>query len=201
MHYQRVLNTGCFEKRVFNEICSVNGCLGLHKAKGLCIKHYTRMIRGGTLNTSRVVGNDEKRMIANSKESSSGCIEWVKFKKLGYGVAGFNGRIEQAHRVAWIIKNGPIPKGMQINHICHNRACIKIDHLYLGTQKENMRDMDMSGRRNKTFGINNGMAKLNNDLVKLIRKDKRTNAAIAKDFSVSKSLISAVRRFLIWTHV
>jgi hypothetical protein len=50
-------------------------------------------------------------------------------------------------RWVWIEKNGPIPEGMQINHHCDNARCINLDHLYLGTQRENVRDAFERGRR------------------------------------------------------
>jgi len=41
---------------------------------------------------------------------------------------------------------GPIPEGMQVNHLCHNPKCYNVEHLYAGTQAENMRDMCEAGR-------------------------------------------------------
>ena len=68
------------------------------------------------------------------------CVEWTGYKNpKGYGVRRFMGVLYYAHRLAWEIENGPIPKGMCICHHCDNPACIKTSHLFVGTQRENLR--------------------------------------------------------------
>ncbi len=69
----------------------------------------------------------------------------------GYGrvctksIVGF-GRQSYAHRMSWIMANGPIPDGMQVLHHCDTPACVKPQHLFLGDQLVNMRDMVGKGR-------------------------------------------------------
>lgn len=68
------------------------------------------------------------------------CITWPGTVDHGYGVVDARGKLRWAHRAAWIIANGrDIPGGMQIDHRCHNRACINPAHLELVTQSENIR--------------------------------------------------------------
>lgn len=75
------------------------------------------------------------------------CIEWAKSRNNdGYGQERYNGKTMRAHRAAWIKTNGFIPDGLYVLHKCDNRACVNIDHLYLGTQKDNMRDARIRGR-------------------------------------------------------
>lgn len=65
----------------------------------------------------------------------------------GYGAAtGLNGRVARAHRVAWRITHGPIHEGAQVLHRCDVRRCCNPDHLWLGTNDENMADMVAKGR-------------------------------------------------------
>ena len=199
-HYQRVKATGSVNLSEFPKTCSVDGCGGDVHGKGLCVKHYTRLIRHGNLETKVVVGNDELRILENSHIDENGCRVWDKFKKNGYGVTLLHGRLEQAHRASWMVFKGEIPEGMQINHKCHNKACINIDHLYVGTQKENVKDMDVAGRRNKPVGERAGLAKLNEKQVIDIRSDARTNIDIAKDYGVSPTLVSAIKLGKVWRH-
>jgi hypothetical protein len=76
------------------------------------------------------------------------CIEWAKSRyRNGYGAASIgNGRMGYAHRVAWEQANGPIPAGMLVLHRCDNRPCVNVEHLFLGTQQDNMDDMWSKGR-------------------------------------------------------
>jgi hypothetical protein len=58
----------------------------------------------------------------------------------GYGQIVQDGKLRQAHRVAWELANGPIEDGLYVCHQCDVKACVRADHLFLGTQSDNMRD-------------------------------------------------------------
>lgn len=60
------------------------------------------------------------------------------------------GRLELASHVSWRIKNGPVPEGMHVLHTCDHPMCVNIEHLFLGTQVDNMRDMAAKGRNKFT---------------------------------------------------
>lgn len=79
---------------------------------------------------------------------SDGCWEWTAAKgNFGYGVAWFGGRLQKAHRVSWqLAHESDIPPGMFICHRCDNPACVRPDHLFLGTATDNARDMVRKGR-------------------------------------------------------
>jgi hypothetical protein len=80
-----------------------------------------------------------------------GCWEWTGYiRPDGYGQFGVDRSIhERAHRMAYQLTAGPIPKGIDVCHRCDNPACVRPDHLFLGTRSDNMRDMVAKGRGRK----------------------------------------------------
>ena len=86
------------------------------------------------------------------------CILWTGAKTLtGYGVRHFRGHNTTAHRAVWIEKYGPIKsRWIFVCHKCDNPACINIEHLFLGTNTENMRDAVRKGRLRGVHGCRDG---------------------------------------------
>jgi len=81
------------------------------------------------------------------------CWLWIGRTKNrgGYGRLRHRGRLVSAHRMTWILSNGSIPVGMNVCHRCDNRLCVRPDHLFLGTQKQNLDDMRKKGRSRGIF--------------------------------------------------
>jgi len=77
-------------------------------------------------------------------DPATGCSNWQGALDInGYGHAylpGFSGQ-RAAHRAMWHMLLGPIPKGMELDHLCRNRACVRLDHLELVSRAENNRRM------------------------------------------------------------
>lgn len=86
-------------------------------------------------------------------KKSDGCWEWTGgVDTPGYGMLRIPGprtshKKVRASRYSWELHNGPIPEGMCILHKCDNPACVNPDHLWIGTQSENMLDMHSKKRQ------------------------------------------------------
>lgn len=77
----------------------------------------------------------------------SGCWLWTGLlSNVGYGKIGVGTKTESTHRHSYEMFIGEIPKGMQVLHRCDIRCCVNPNHLYLGTQSDNIRDMYAKGR-------------------------------------------------------
>ena len=81
-----------------------------------------------------------------------GCWLWTGRPRNAYGygrlrLGGEHDPTTNAHRVAWLLANGPIPEGLWVLHRCDNARCVRPDHLFLGTPADNIHDMDRKGRR------------------------------------------------------
>jgi hypothetical protein len=86
------------------------------------------------------------------RDPLSGCLIWQgKPGPDGYGrLTVPPARTELAHRFAWTVRNGPIPKGMLLCHRCDERRCVNPDHLFLGTWQVNMDDLKAKRLRRST---------------------------------------------------
>ena len=86
-------------------------------------------------------------------DKGSGCWLWLLSKAFGYGNFKVNGKTKRAHRVAWEEFNGPIPEGMNVCHTCDNPSCVNPEHLFLGTQYDNLQDMKQKGRGRGRYSV------------------------------------------------
>ena len=130
------------------------------------------------------------------------CWLWqaATFGENGYGAFGPTpGQAIGAHRVAWEIVNGPIINGLYVLHKCDVKLCVNPKHLFLGTPIENSKDMVLKGRQHK--GVDRPDAKLNAELVLKIRADNRPQRVIAKELSISQTLVCYVKAGVIWKHI
>lgn len=133
-----------------------------------------------------------------------GCLIWVgKRRQDGYGEIEHEGRIWKVHRLMWVAAFGDIPDGIEVCHKCDNPSCARIDHLFLGTHTENMRDMTSKGRGvlPAARGEKHGASKLTEAEVLAIFKDCRPQSVIAESYGVAPSLISQIKRRKVWKHV
>ena len=93
--------------------------------------------------------------------SNTGCWEWSRSRnKDGYGHLYCGGRVVSAHRFSWMLFYGPIPKGLCVLHKCDNPTCVNPNHLFLGTQLDNLKDMRAKNRASSNKGNKNPNRKL-----------------------------------------
>lgn len=98
----------------------------------------------------------EARFWAKVEKRDNDCWLWLGAKNQdGYGHFKVGNRAISAHRIAYVLKVGSIPTGVSILHSCDNRACVRPDHLFMGTQLDNVTDMMRKGRGNKASGDRN----------------------------------------------
>ena len=121
--------------------------------------------------------------------------------QLPYGQFKLNGKMKKAHRVAWELGHGEVPKGLMVLHECDNPTCVRPSHLFLGTHEDNMRDMVKKGR--PATGIRNGRnnVKLTEEEVKEIRADTRTQREIAESFNVCQMTVCKIKNRTTWKHI
>jgi len=142
------------------KICSVENCSRKFYGKSLCHAHYIRQWRNGNIEETKPILSPYANLLERFKAKISptpdenGCLNWIgcanRYGRFTVGSRKNGTRTtKSAHRLALELFLGEIPDGMHVLHICDNTRCVNVDHLFLGTQMDNMRDMISKGRDNK----------------------------------------------------
>lgn len=159
-------------------------------------------------------------------QKSEECWIWTgSISAYGYGLTCRNSKTERAHRMAYELTYGQIPEGTLVLHKCDNRACVRPDHLFLGTQSDNIKDMDNKGRRPKPHpnsgkhgnhcwakrfpekvlrGESNPRAVLCANDVRVVREmlaRGESKTRIAKTFGVTRGAIGSIYYGRTWAHI
>lgn len=144
------------------------------------------------------------------EERENGCIECISHCKddFGYTRIFINKKHQRLFRYIYEQKYGKIPKGMVIRHKCDNPNCCNIEHLEIGTQKDNTRDLierhpekhrkavEASIEKNK--GSNNPFSKLTENQIKEIYKSKLGYKKLSKIYKVSPTSIYFIKKKKTW---
>ena len=140
------------------------------------------------------------------EEQENGCIKCLSHctDKDGYVRIRYKGKHDRLFRVLYQEKYGQIPKGMVLRHLCNNAWCVNVEHLKVGTQKENCQDMiecgrSLKGKKNlKISGERNVNSKLTEKQVKEIYLSKLSFKKLAKIYNVSSTNISYIKNKKQW---
>lgn len=176
-HYQRWRINGTTEltPRV-KKICIIEGCEEKNHSKGMCSLHFQRWrAHGDPLKTLvvRVSGPEEALRVRTERRGS--CLIWTGSRTTsGYGNMHHGGKIIYVHRYVWEQANGPIPDGKWIDHKCHNRSCVNVNHLRLATPSQNSSHLQGPAKSNKSSGVRNVYPTWNKWYV-LISKDNESH--------------------------
>lgn len=161
-----------------------------------------------------------------NKRNADECWIWTgRLTDCGYGRVGYHRKQWKAHRLAWALTYGSIENGMGVLHKCDNPPCCNPNHLFIGTQIDNMADSARKGRhpRNATHylpsgdrhhsrlhpevmarGEHNGSAVLTEEKVRQIRQRRErgeTMSSLARAFGVAKGNIIFIVHRQTWKHV
>ena len=152
--------------------------------------------------TNKQLNNFWKKV---NKNAPNNCWEWTaSLDSKFYGQFRLNGKNILAHRLSWIILVGLIPDNLCVLHKCDNTKCINPDHLWLGTQQDNIKDMFKKGRAKSRIGESNPACKLTTKQVLCIKAllkngDKLSN--VAKLYNINRCTVADIKYGRSWTSV
>lgn len=167
---------------------------------------------------NNLVGEElEKWFFDQKRVTDSGCWEWTGTINGGYGKLQVRRNRLLAHRFSLELHlKHPIPKELEVRHMCHNSICINPLHLQEGTHADNMRDMVEANRQSKgeelskrlkgvehikARGENNIKSKLTQEQVLQIKNDNRATSDIAKQYGVSGTQVLRIQKGTCWKHL
>lgn len=136
------------------------------------------------------------------------CWLWLgAHNSRGYGHMKVRGAVAPAHRMSWVLANGPLPlgggyHGTCVLHRCDNPGCVNPAHLFAGSNADNM--ADMKRKRRSPCGADHPRSRLTAERVRGIRVRSQQGvrqADIASEFGISGALVSMVVTRKVWGHV
>ena len=149
----------------------------------------------------------------NKTSNEDECWEWAGYiGAQGYGALTYQNKSWRAHRLAYILTYGELPEmggyhGACVLHKCDNRACVNPNHLFVGTQADNLKDMRAKNRQvlaTNLKGSKNKASKLKEEDIPIIMKMRAEGFSLSRignKFNVDKVCIGFVVNGKTWKHV
>lgn len=179
-------------------VCKVTGCDSEAWARELCSSHYSKWRSENVrLDPNRVKKprfTDPEESFNTRTEWQGQCLVWTGYAQHdGYGQMRINGKGKRVHRYAWERVNGQVPDGFVIDHVCHNPACVNIDHLRLASRSQNGAYRKGPEEGSQT-GIRN-VYQVGNGFVVIISKgETRFRSPVLPDIEQAEQLAEATRK-------
>lgn len=140
--------------KITKQLCSIQGCEGLHKGLSYCSKHWQRYKKYGDAEAPVKRGKrhwtpeqfNAKFWERVNVQGQHECWEWLgHLNRYGYGQVKHQRKTRTAHRVMWFLIHGSFPESL-ILHSCDNRKCVNPNHLRLGSAQDNVDDREQRNR-------------------------------------------------------
>ncbi len=150
------------------------------------------------------------QLLLHGKFNENNCFEWqLACDKNGYGISNYinnenKTRSWKVHRLIWHILVGEIPEKLLVCHACDNPKCFNVNHLFIGSPKENSQDREKKGRGRIQLGELNVMSCLSEIEVLLIRKKYSEGMRICDlviEFKRNQATISKIVHRNRWKHI
>lgn len=138
------------------------------------------------------------------------CWFWIASKtRAGYGQFWFSGVYRTAHRVAYALLVGDVLDGMVVCHACDEPSCVRPDHLFTGTQADNMKDCARKGRRvpgmlGRVGEMCPGSKLTDADVLEMRRLYETgdvTQVSLGRKFGLHRVQVNKILNRKIWKHV
>lgn len=145
------------------------------------------------------------RIIGSIKISDKSCWEWQKSKsKQGYGQCGFLGKVHLAHRISWKVFNGDLYPNILVLHKCDNPSCVNPEHLFLGTDKDNVMDSILKNRFHRAKGEQHHFSKYSTAQIRearLLKEKGLTYRVISEKTGIALKSLSGIINRKAWKSV
>lgn len=153
--------------------------------------------------TDRQLRNFWKKVKILSVEQ---CWDWTaSINNCGYGSLTADRKSLKAHRVSYELKHGPIRNNLCVLHTCDNRKCVNPNHLFLGTNADNVADKTAKGRTARLCGEENPWRKLDNAIVLKLRAEddhcRGSAARLARKYGITYQLVWGILNRQRWAHL